>query len=396
MEVHDIANAANSRAIPVERPYQQCVLTVMDTIADPDISFDGQGICNYDHEYKSAAARDVFSGAEGEQKLARLVDQIKKDGKGKPYDCLIGLSGGVDSTYVAYLVKKAGLRPLAVHLDNGWNSELAVKNVENIITKLNFDLYTLVVNWEEFKDIQLAYLKASVVDIEVISDHAIFAKMYKLAREKKIGYVLSGTNVVTEYIMPPSWLYKKMDFANLKSIHDQFGKRKLKTYPTFDFKKYVYYSAVLSLNPISILNYVPYNKQEVKEIIKKELGWRDYGGKHHESIFTKFYQAYILPRKFHIDKRKAHLSTLICSGQMSKAEALQELEKPLYDPAALASDKAYVLKKLGLTAEDFEAIMQMPVRRHEEFKTDTHLREGYMNLLKKTEKIRRIIKPKKQ
>ena len=396
MEVNDIANVENSRAIHLERPYQQCTLTVMDTIADPDILFDEQGICNYYHEYKNAEAEDVFRGEEGEKKLAWLIEQIKKDGKGKPYDCLIGLSGGVDSTYVAYLVKKAGLRPLAVHLDNGWNSELAVKNVENIITKLGFDLYTLVVNWEEFKDIQLAYLKASVVDIEVVSDHAIFATMYKLAREKKIGYVLSGTNVVTEHIMPQSWLYKKMDFANLKAIHDQFGKKKLKTYPTFDFKKYVYYSAVLKLNPISILNYVPYNKQEVKEIIKKELDWRDYGGKHHESIFTKFYQAYILPRKFHIDKRKAHLSTLICSEQMSKEDALKELEKPLYDPAELSSDKEYVLKKLGLNEEEFEMIMHLPVRRHDEFKTDTHLKEGYMNLLKKTEKIRRIIKPKKQ
>ena len=396
MVVYDIDKLKKNATVNYKRPYQQCSITVMDTIADPDITFDDQGICKYYYDYKKVEARDVFQGKEGEQKLAVLIDQIKKEGQGKPYDCLIGLSGGVDSTYVAWLVKNLGLRPLAVHLDNGWNSELAVKNVENIITKLGFDLYTLVVNWEEFKDIQLAYLKASVVDIEVVSDHAIFATMYKLAREKKIGYVLSGTNVVTEHIMPQAWLYKKMDFANLKAIHDQFGKKKLKTYPTFDFKKYVYYSAVLKLNPISILNYVPYNKQEVKEIIKKELDWRDYGGKHYESIFTKFYQAYILPRKFHIDKRKAHLSTLICSEQMSKEDALKELEKPLYDPAELSSDKEYVLKKLGLNEEEFEMIMHLPVRRHDEFKTDTHLKEGYMNLLKKTEKIRRIIKPKKQ
>ena len=256
---------------------------------------------------------------------------LKSDGRGKRYDCLIGLSGGVDSTYVAWLAKQHGLRPLAVHLDNGWDSELAVKNVENIITRCGFDLFSLVIDWEEFRDIQLAYLYASVVDIEVVSDHAIFASMYKLAKEHNTGYILSGTNIVTEFIMPPSWLYDKMDYSNLKDIHYRFGKKKLNTYPYFDFRKHVYYNSVLGLSPISILNNVPYNKKEVKEIIQKELGWRDYGGKHYESQFTKFYQAYILPEKFHIDKRKAHLSTLICSGQMTRTEALQELEKPLYE-----------------------------------------------------------------
>ena len=375
--------------------YRQCSLTVMDNIADPDISFDEQGICNYYHDYKRVEAAEVFEGEEGKRRIEALAARIREEGKGKPYDCLIGLSGGVDSTYVAWLVKQYGLRPLAVHLDNGWNSELAVKNIENIISKLNIDLYTLVVNWEEFKDIQLAYLKASVVDIEVVSDHAIFATMYKLAKEKNIGYIINGTNIVTEYIMPPSWLYKKMDYANLKDIHDRFGKVKRKTYPTFSFNKYVYYSAFLKLNPISILNYVPYNKKEIKEFIQKKLDWRDYGGKHYESAFTKFYQAYILPEKFHIDKRKAHLSTLICAGQITKEEALKELEQPLYDAKSLEADIEYVCKKFGMTRDEFTAIMKAPVHRHQDFKTDTHLKEGYMNLLHKTARIRRLIKPKK-
>ncbi|MBC7389355.1 MAG: N-acetyl sugar amidotransferase [Opitutaceae bacterium] len=375
--------------------YRQCAITVMDNIADPDITFDKEGVSNYFYEYKKAEQENVLTGKAGEQKLHRLAEEIKKNGQGKPYDCLIGLSGGVDSTYVAYLVKQLGLRPLAVHLDNGWNSELAVMNVENIVTKLGFDLYTLVVNWEEFKDIQLSYLKASVVDIEVVSDHAIFATMYKLAKDKNIGYIISGTNVVTEHIMPPSWLYKKMDFTNLKDIHSKYGSVKIKTYPTFDFKKYVYYSAVLKLTPISILNYVPYNKQQIKELITKELDWRDYGGKHYESAFTKFYQAYILPQKFKIDKRKAHLSTLICSGQMTKEDALKELEQLLYEPAQLKSDTEYVIKKFGLTEKEFEDIMKLPVRKHEEFKTDQHLKEGYMNLLRKTERFRRFLKAKK-
>jgi len=372
--------------------YRQCSLTVMDNIADPAITFDEDGICNYYFEYKKAEATDVLTGEQGRSKLDELIARIKIDGKGKRYDCLIGLSGGVDSTYVAWLAKQYGLRPLAVHLDNGWDSELAVKNIENVITRLGFELYTLVVNWKEFRDIQLAYLRASVVDIEVVSDHAIFATMYKLAKEHNTGYIISGTNVVTEYIMPPDWIYQKMDFANLKDIHNQYGKVKLKTYPSFDFKKYVYYSAILKLSPISILNYVSYNKQEVKDLIKKELDWRDYGGKHYESVFTKFYQAYILPEKFKIDKRKAHLSTLICSGQMTREAALKELEQPLYTSAELASDKEYVLKKFELSEAEFDAIMQLPARRHQDFKMDKHLKASYMNLLEKTAPFRRAIK----
>lgn len=372
--------------------YRQCTVTVMDNIADPDISFDEKGICNYYYDYLEAEKKYVYKGSEGEEKLSSLVTRIKNEGRGKDYDCLIGLSGGVDSTYVAYLTKKLGLRPLAVHLDNGWNSELAVKNIENIISKLNIDLYTLVINWEEFKDIQLAYLRASVVDIEIVSDHAIFATMYKLAKEKNIGYILSGTNIVTEHIMPQSWIYKKMDFANLKDIHRKYGRLKLKTYPTFDFKKHVYYSALLRLVPISILNYVPYNKSEIKKIITEELSWRDYGGKHYESVFTKFYQAYILPEKFKIDKRKAHLSTLICAGQMSRECALKQLAEPIYPANELKQDKEYVLKKFGLSEAEFEAIMKTPPRHHEDFATDTLLKDRYMRFLQRTKGLRRLLK----
>jgi N-acetyl sugar amidotransferase len=372
--------------------YQQCAITVMDNIGDPDIRFDDKGICNYYYAYQKAVHNNVVSGEAGKNKLRELVNRIKTEGKGKRYDCLIGLSGGVDSTYVAWLAKQNGLRPLAVHLDNGWDSELAVKNVENIITRCGFDLYSLVIDWEEFRDIQLAYLYASVVDIEVVSDHAIFASMYKLAKEHDTGYIISGTNIVTEFIMPPSWLYEKMDWTNIKDIHSKYGKKKLSTYPYFDFRKYVYYSAVLRLNPISILNYVSYNKKEVKEVIRQELGWRDYGGKHYESQFTKFYQAYILPEKFHIDKRKAHLSTLICSDQMTREEALSELEKPLYDAAQLKSDMEYVIKKFGLSSEEFDRIMHLPVKEHTAFKSDKRLKERYMNLLIKTTPLRNSIK----
>ncbi len=372
--------------------YRQCSLTVMDNIADPSIEFDESGVCNYVHEYKKAEIESVLVGKAGQSRLAELVSAIKRKGRGKAYDCLIGLSGGVDSTYVAYLVKKHGLRPLAVHLDNGWNSELAVQNIENVIRKLDIDLFTLVIDWEEFRDIQLAYFKASVVDIEVVSDHAIFATMYRLARKHSISYIISGTNVVTEYIMPPLWLYSKMDFDNLQSIHNQYGKVKLKTYPYMDFKRYVYYSAALKLTPISILNYVPYNKKEIKTLISRELGWRDYGGKHYESTFTKFYQAYILPEKFKIDKRKAHLSTLICSGQITREEALYELSLPLYDSETLRRDKEYILKKWGLQADEFLAIMETTPRSHFDFETDTWKKQMYMRFLQRTKKFRYLLK----
>lgn len=371
--------------------FRQCSLTVMDNIADPDITFDEDGICNYYYEYK-LAEKDVLKGQAGEIKLNELANTIRREGKGKKYDCLIGLSGGVDSTYVGYLVKQLGLRPLAVHLDNGWNSELAVKNIENVINKLNIDLYTLVVNWQEFKDIQLSYMKASVVDIEVVSDHAITATMFKLAKQHKIGYILNGTNIVTEHIMPPSWLYKKMDLANLIDIHNQFGKVKLSTYPCLDFKKYVYYTALFKLTPISVLNFVPYNKNEIKNFIASELNWRDYGGKHYESIFTKFYQAYILPEKFKIDKRKAHLSTLICSGQIDRDAAVKELDLPLYNEVELKQDKQYVLKKLGLSEQEFTSMISAKPRKHQEFKTDARLRHNYMRLLEKTKNIRQRLK----
>jgi len=373
------------------RPYQMCTKTVMDT-TDPDIVFDMNGISNHYHDYQKIAAQSLLSEPQRTKKLNQIISKIKTAGKNKKYDCLIGLSGGVDSTYVAYMVKQYGLRPLAVHLDNGWDSELAVHNVNNIVKILDIDLYTLVVNWEEFKDIQLSYLKASVVDIEVVSDHAIFATMYKLAKERKIPYIISGTNIVTEYIMPGKWLYHKMDYKNLVDIHQQYGNVKLKTYPTFNFRKHVYYQSFLKLVPISILNYINYNKAKAKEIIKEKLNWRDYGGKHYESFFTKFYQAYILPQKFGIDKRKAHFSTLICSGQMTRNEALEQLRKPLYDENELKNDKEYVLKKFGLTNDQFEDIMKTYPRPHSDFKTDIPLKKKYIRLLELSSPIRKIFK----
>ncbi|MCC6287121.1 MAG: N-acetyl sugar amidotransferase [Chitinophagaceae bacterium] len=359
------------------RPYQQCSISVMDTIADPDITFDSKGISNYYYEYKAKEKAEVPKGVEAQKKLEEVVNLIKERGKNNKYDCITGVSGGVDSTYLAYMAKKLGLKPLIVHFDNGWNSELAVKNIENIISKLGFDLYTLVVDWEEFKDIQLAYLKASVIDIEAITDHAIIGTLYKLAAENNIKYILSGANVVTENTLPKSWIFNKIDHVNIKDIHDRYGSVKLKTYPLFNATKKRLYTRLKNIESVYLLNYLPYTKKNVKELIKNELDWKDYGGKHYESIFTRFYQGYILPVKFGVDKRKAHLSDLIFSGQISKEEALEELKKSIYDQAQLNTDRDFVLKKFNLTEKEFEQILDLPRKEHAEFKTEKGFWEKY-------------------
>lgn len=373
--------------------YRQCALSVMDNISDPNIRFDERGVCNYYYEYLDAESKYVAKGAEAESKLKAIVEQIKRDGKNKKYDCITGVSGGVDSTYLTLQAKKLGLRPLIVHFDNGWNSELAVKNIENIITRLGFDLYTLVVDWDEFKDLQLSYLKASVVDIEAVTDHAILGTMYKLAEKHGIKYILSGNNIVTEHVLPSYWVFNKSDDINIKDIHRHFGSQPLKTYPFFTFKERRYYSHVKGIETIPLLNYLPYTAAEAKKTIVEELAWRDYGGKHYESIFTRFYQGYILPVKFKIDKRKAHLSNLIFSGQLTKEAAVRELEQPMYDSGQFEEDRQFVLKKLGLSEREFETIIRMPRREHREFKYIRPVLEQYP-ILKALRPLWKLVKGK--
>ena len=360
-----------------EKGYQRCTKTVMDNIADPLINFDKHGVCNYWYEYQEAAKKKLIHGEEGEKLWKEKVKNLKEAGKSKEYDCIIGVSGGVDSTYIAYLVKKANLRPLVVHFDNGWNSEIAVKNIQSIIDYLDADLYTLVIDWEEFKDLQRAYLRAGVIDIEALTDHAIIATLYNLAAKHKVQYVISGTNVETEALLPKSWYYNKRDSVNIKDIHKQYGELKLKTYPFFSIFKKKYYLNFKQLEFVEPLNWAPYRKSEIKSIISKEIGWVDYGGKHHESVFTKFFQNYILPTKFKVDKRKAHLSNLICSGQITREEALEELDKPLYEKNQLAQDLEFVIKKLGFTPEEFESIMNEEPRSHLDFKIEGPIESHY-------------------
>jgi N-acetyl sugar amidotransferase len=359
---------------------QVCTKTVMDT-TDPDIIFDADGACNYWHEYHAMAAK-LPDRETRDRLLAQTVAEIKAAGRGKRYDSLIGLSGGVDSSYLAHLAKRLGLRPLAVHFDNGWNSELAVGNIEMLVTKLGYDLETFVMDWDEFRDLQRAYFKASVVDLEVPTDHMILGALHKTASQHGIKHLLSGTNISTEWLLPKAWHYRKFDLANLKAIHHTYGELPLKRLPALGVWQQAYYQQVRGIRSVELLNLIDFNKAAAKAQLINELGWRDYGGKHFESIFTRFYQGYILPRKFGADKRRAHLSSLILSGQITRDEALRQLQQPTYDEALQQQDKAYIAKKLGFAIDEFEALLTQPNRTHEEFGTDLVERQRYFTAIR--------------
>jgi len=357
-----------------------CTRTVMDT-TDPDITFDESGVSNHWHEYHALTREQLLPPEKAAVELSRVAQNIRNWGRGKAYDCVLGLSGGVDSSYLAHLAVELGLRPLLVHFDNGWNTELAVGNIERLVKGLNLDLFTFVMDWPEFRDLQRSYFKASVLDLDVPADHMIFGALYKIARRHRLKVILSGGNIVTEAILPKKWYYPKFDIANLKGIHRRYGTLPLRHLPAMGLGQMIYYGGVLGIVQVKLLDLIAYDKRAAKNLLMTKYGWRDYGGKHYESIFTRFYQGYILPRKFNIDKRKAHLSNLICSGQLMRGEALQELQQPTYDPALQLEDKSYVAKKLGFSEEEFEKILTLPNRDHREFGSDAVWRRRYFRAM---------------
>lgn len=333
--------------------YFQCTRCVMDNINDPNIWFDKKGHCNYcsaDYEYMESTENKKLKDPKN---LSRLIAEIKKAGKEKKYDCVVGISGGVDSAFLVYQLVNLGLRPIAVHFNNGWNSEIATQNIEMLLTKLNVDLYTYVCDWEEYKDIQLSFLKAGVIDIELINDHAMTATMFNASIKFNTKYVFQGHNQSSEFILPEAWIHWKNDALNIKAIHKKFGKIKLKSLPLLDFFKEYYHIKLRKTTFIYLLDHIEYNKQIAQNLLIEKFGWKNYGAKHNESIFTRFYQDYILPKKFNIDKRKAHLSSLICSNQITREEALEELKKNTLE----TNDKEYVLKKLNINEEFFDKLM---------------------------------------
>ncbi|WP_317168193.1 N-acetyl sugar amidotransferase [Pontibacter pamirensis] len=373
----------------MKREYQICTRCIMDT-SDPEIEFNSQGVCNHCLSYDDTAKKVLLTDEEKKPQLTKIVAEIKEAGKNKEYDCIIGLSGGVDSSYLAYCVKDLGLRPLAVHLDNGWNSELAVKNIENIVKILDIDLYTYVIDWEEFKDLQIAFLKASVVDIEMLTDSAIIVAIDRIAKEKNISYFLSGSNFATENIMPQSWFYSiKHDSLNIRAISKRFGSvGKLKSYPMFNFFEFWRYTYFNKVKTIPLLNFLPYNKSEAMQFLIEKLNWRDYGGKHWESKFTQFYQVYILPRKFGIDKRRAHLSSLIVSGQLPREQGLKLISENIYNERLLQEDKEYLLKKFELSESEFDRLMQADPLPHDFY-------PSYVSYIKILRKFKRLLTRKK-
>ncbi len=271
------------------------------------------GVCNHCHTFDAVQSKQWFPGPEGESRLAEIVDRIKKDGEGKEYDCIIGLSGGVDSSYLALKLRTFGLRPLVVHVDAGWNTELAVRNIENIVKYCNYDLHTHVMDWEEMRDLQLAYLRAGVANQDVPQDHAFFASMYHFSVKNKIKYIISGGNISTEAVFPRAWHHSAMDAINLHDIHRRFGERKLEHYRTISFFQYYFgYPFIYGMKTILPLNYMPYTKSEALRELVEKVGYKPYQRKHGESVFTRFFQNHYLPVRFGYDKRKPHLRVLSC------------------------------------------------------------------------------------
>lgn len=344
----------------------------MDT-TDPHITFDDNGNCCHCRDLKRR--QDLLGSSEERRRvLASLVSQIRAKGKRLKYDCIIGISGGLDSSYVALKCRELGLRALAVHFDNGWNSEISVNNIENTIKKLDIDLETHVMDWEQFRELQLAFLKSGTPDIEIPTDHGILSCLYKVALKHRVRYILTGSNLFTEGICPNSWSWGYNDWKYIRGIHRRFGQgNSLSSYPHCSLLKMAYILGTKRIQRIPLLNYCDCTQSEVLQKVKKKLNYREYGKKHYESIFTRFFQSYILPKKFGYDKRRSYFSVLIVSGQLSREQALKKLKEPVCDSNLMEEDKELVMKKLRLSEEDWQAIMEVPIMSTKDYPNNKRL-----------------------
>lgn len=350
--------------------YQVCTNCVMDT-SDPNIVFDSNGVCDHCHDFDINLKPKWNTGDKGKKELNKIIEQVKSQGKNKEFDCLLGISGGVDSSYMLHVaVKEFGLRPLVFHVDGGWNSELAVHNINVMIDKLDLDLYTEVINWEEMKDFQLAFFKSGVPHIDIPQDHAFIATLYHFADKYKIKYILNGGNFSTECVQyPMQWFYYGTDMSHIKDIRKKFGTSKMETYPFSSvFRHKIYLKYLKGVNVLKPLDYIPFIKADALNLLEKEYGWKPYPQKHFESRFTKFYEGYWLPERFGFDTRRVQFSSLILTGQMSREQAIEKLQKPAYDPATINEEFNYIATKLGISSDELRGYLSMPKKYYWDYK----------------------------
>lgn len=353
------------------RPYQICTRCVMDT-SDSKIRFDSAGVCDHCLTFDRDIRPNWHTDERGWRDLERITQRIKAEGKGKEFDCIIGMSGGIDSSYLTYLAKeKMGLRPLVFHVDAGWNSQEAVNNIEKLVDKLGLHLFTDVIDWEEMRDLQLAFFKSGVPHIDTPQDHAFFATMYNFAEKYKVRHILTGANYSTECVRNPiEWMYYQSDSVQLLDIHRQFGTRPLKNFPITSILRHkVYLRYIKRIEVVTPLNYMPYVKADAMKLLMDKFGWQPYPQKHFESRFTRFYEGYWLPTKFGYDTRRVQFSSLILTGQMTREEALEKLKQPAYDPENLKHDFEYIATKLGISTQELQGYMDQPNKSYLDYKS---------------------------
>ena len=352
------------------RAYRICSSCVMDT-TDSSIVFDSNNVCDHCNNFKENVLPNWHTDDRGRAAFQQQVEKIRADGKGRSFDCIMGMSGGLDSSYLLHLaVKEFGLRPLVFHVDGGWNTDIAVNNIQVIVEKLGLDLYTEVINWEEMKDFQLAFFKSGVPHLDIPQDHAFIATLYHFANKHGIKYILNGGNIATECVRnPKEWLYYGTDMAQLRDIHRRFGTRKLDTYPfsSILFHK-IYLRYMKGVQVVKPLDFLPYTKETATQTLTSEYGWKAYPQKHFESRFTRFYEGYWLPTRFGYDTRRVQYSSLILTGQMTREDALKKLEEPAYNPATLDEDFEYIATKLGISADDLRHYHEMPKKSYKDYK----------------------------
>jgi N-acetyl sugar amidotransferase len=358
-----------------QRPYQICKRCVMDT-TDSKIRFDQAGVCDHCITFDTKVMPNWHTDEQGEKALMTIVDGIKAEGKGKDFDCIIGMSGGIDSSYLTYLAKeKMGLRPLVFHVDAGWNSQEAVNNIERIVDRLGLDLFTEVIDWEEMRDLQLAFFKAGVPHIDTPQDHAFFATMYNFAEKYNVRHILTGANYSTECVRNPiEWMYYQSDSVQLKDIHQKHGTRPLRNFPITSILRHkIYLRYWRKIQVVTPLNYLPYHKADAMRLLQEKYGWQPYPQKHFESRFTRFYEGFWLPTKFGYDVRRVQYSSLILTDQMTRAEAIERLKQPPLDPEIARQEFDYVATKIGITSEELRRYLEQPNRTYRDFKSQENV-----------------------